>query len=498
MSLKTRIGAWLAVLAVCVLAPAGLSAESEEDEDRWYAVRFDGQHAGWYREWSTEDGERITSRSRMHLAIRRGRTTLKIETTNRFVETAEGEAISASTTQKVGGSTTEKEVTFTEDGARMVIRRDGRARMRRIDLSDGDWLTPADAAAHTKERIEAGAKTIRYRTFEPSTAAEPYEVVIRVLGREDIEVFGRTVPAIHRRIRISALPNTKMTEYIDPEDGRLLRTTMQMGSMRLELVAADKELAKARVDPPELLASTLIEPDFTIEQPRRLREATYRLTLEEGELPAIPESAVQRVERIDERTARLMIDLDRPAGEAAGEVAGAGPKIRHTGMIDGEDERVAELAAKAARTAPGDDAGRVAEAMRRFVRGHVRTEDLSVGLASASEVARTRVGDCTEHAVLLAAMLQAEGIPARVASGLIYVRRFIGRRDVFGYHMWTQAWIDGRWVDLDATRDPSAPFDAAHILLSASRLEDGRVDNDLMTLSPLIGRLRIERLDGGR
>ena len=44
--------------------------------------------------------------------------------------------------------------------------------------------------------------------------------------------------------------------------------------------------------------------------------------------------------------------------------------------------------------------------------------------------------------VLLAAMLRAAEIPSRVAVGVIYVERFAGERDVFGYHMWTQALID--------------------------------------------------------
>ena len=38
-------------------------------------------------------------------------------------------------------------------------------------------------------------------------------------------------------------------------------------------------------------------------------------------------------------------------------------------------------------------------------------KDLSVGFATAADVARTAQGDCTEHAVLLAALLRASDIP---------------------------------------------------------------------------------------
>ena len=37
--------------------------------------------------------------------------------------------------------------------------------------------------------------------------------------------------------------------------------------------------------------------------------------------------------------------------------------------------------------------------------------------------ARTRSGDCSEHAVLLTALLRARGIPARVSHGLVYLEQ---------------------------------------------------------------------------
>jgi transglutaminase-like putative cysteine protease len=159
-------------------------------------------------------------------------------------------------------------------------------------------------------------------------------------------------------------------------------------------------------------------------------------------------------------------------------------------MIDGSDEQIIDLA-KVATRGEGRAAANRAEAMRRFVGRYVRNFDFSVGFASASEVARTRQGDCTEHAVLLAAMLKADGIPARVVNGLVYIEAMLGHRHVFGYHMWTQAWIDGRWVDLDATLDRPA-FDAAHIALSASDLDDGVTDSGMIQMLALFGRLSID------
>ena len=128
-----------------------------------------------------------------------------------------------------------------------------------------------------------------------------------------------------------------------------------------------------------------------------------------------------------------------------------------------------------------------------LVRSRISDKNLDTGFATASEVARTLSGDCTEHAVLLAALLRADGIPSRVASGLVYLERFAGGRDVFGYHMWTQALIGGRWIDLDAALPGEVDgFDATHVALAVSALDGPEAAADFVPLAGLIGRLRIE------
>ena len=72
----------------------------------------------------------------------------------------------------------------------------------------------------------------------------------------------------------------------------------------------------------------------------------------------------------------------------------------------------------------------------------VRNKNFTQALATAADVAQTREGDCTEHAVLLAALARAKDIPARVAIGLVYVESLKG----FGYHMWTELYVNDAWL----------------------------------------------------
>ena len=84
----------------------------------------------------------------------------------------------------------------------------------------------------------------------------------------------------------------------------------------------------------------------------------------------------------------------------------------------------------------------MAEKLCRFVSFYVTRKNFSVGFASASEVARKREGDCTEHGILLAALGRAMGIPSRVVSGLVYVDEFKGVEKAMVYHMWTQFFLE--------------------------------------------------------
>lgn len=88
----------------------------------------------------------------------------------------------------------------------------------------------------------------------------------------------------------------------------------------------------------------------------------------------------------------------------------------------------------------------LAERLRLAVRGYIVKKDLSMGDGSALETFRSRTGDCTEHANLLAAVLRIAGIPSRVELGMVYAQDFGG----WVGHAWNSAYVDDRWVHLDS------------------------------------------------
>ena len=155
--------------------------------------------------------------------------------------------------------------------------------------------------------------------------------------------------------------------------------------------------------------------------------------------------------------------------------------LKPNAYLQCDANEVRALAVKA--VAGATDAATAAKRIELFVRGHVNTKDLSVGYATALEVARSRQGDCSECAVLAAAMCRSVGLPAQVVTGLAYVRRIRDKRDVFCPHAWFRVWIDGRWVDYDA----AIGFGAGHIALTAG---DGD-PNDFARLVNTLGCFEI-------
>lgn len=78
-----------------------------------------------------------------------------------------------------------------------------------------------------------------------------------------------------------------------------------------------------------------------------------------------------------------------------------------------------------------------------------------LSLPDALSTLENRVGDCNEHAVLLAALARAAGIPAKLEAGLVYLN---GR---FFYHAWNLLYL-GSWITVDSLFG-QIPADVTHI-----------------------------------
>ncbi len=490
-----RMDGWMLGVALVLAAAMPLRAE---DHDRWYVLQIQGQRAGWMHATQKETGDNITTASEMQMKIRRGAQSVEIEISSEFVESKAGKPVSAKATMAMASIPNSTEYLFRATEVE-VISGSGAAQTKTVQpLPDGEWLTPAAASAFLTKRLEAGAQEITVRALDVTTGLRAVTSTHKVLERTTVEALGKVVPALKWSSTNDVQPGIVSIEYVD-DRGVAIRTEVDLGGIKMTILLADKELAQSEVDPPELMNSTLVEPKGKIENARTLRKATYVLSVPDGKIGDLPSGGPQKVERIDERSLRVTIDLDRVTAAPASD-EGLLEYRNASQMIGSDDEVVTRLTKDALDGVSATNDATRTEALRKKVYRHIKNKSFGVGFASAAEVARTCTGDCSEHAALLTAMLRNAGYASRTASGLVFVDHFAGREGIFGYHMWSQVLLDQngtkRWVDLDGTIPSGSEFgpggfDATHITIAVASLADGESINGLVTLAPLLGRLQI-------
>jgi len=239
-----------------------------------------------------------------------------------------------------------------------------------------------------------------------------------------------------------------------------------MMGMTMEMIDCPKEFALAPDDTFDFLAK------LTLSSPRPLSPAelagpmSYTLVPQKDTPLNIPADDCQTV-RTDP-DGKIIVTV-RPAAMPAGcklPYKGSDPAaltaLESTEYIQCADKQIRDLAKQA--VGGTTDTAKASAQIESFVDGYITQKDLSVGYASALEVARSRQGDCSEHALLTAAICRAAGIPARVVAGIVYADVILGKQNAFGAHLWTQVYLDGKWYSLDATRSTSG-FSSGHIAL---------------------------------
>jgi transglutaminase-like putative cysteine protease len=482
--------------ALCALGAAANAAAPDREYERFFIVMINDQRVGFSRETAEIVDQTLVTGSEMVMRIARFDDELRVSVLTEFVETLGGEPISMRSTTDMGGSRTTQAFIWQADTVRHTTITGDRRTVREVNAPDGNWLTPGEVGEYVRARINAGADTVIYSTVDPSTGLDRVLNRMTRTGTQQIEVLDQTLDAVRWTVVQSVMADLEMVNFTD-EGGETLRSELPFGGLNMVMVRTDRDEALKDTPAVEVMASTLVRPTGDIESPRTVRHAVYRLssTVEGQRLPMMPTAGAQRVGRLEDGTLRITVNLDEPIAVDPDQV-NTGSYLAPTPAADSTDEAVRALAQRALRNLdPQASDMQKAEAMRRFVFRFITDKQLGVGFASASEVAQNPAGDCTEHAVLLAAMLRAEGIPSRAANGLIFVDQFGAGEQVFGYHMWTQALVEdegGRtvWMDFDASW-PNA-MDATHITTSLTDLGEGSMLDSYITIARLLGVLAIE------
>jgi hypothetical protein len=273
--------------------------------------------------------------------------------------------------------------------------------------------------------------------------------------------------------------------------GETLKSQM-IGGIGGESYRTSKEIAVG--DPKDvafdLFRTTTVPVDHPLTDAPRARKIVYRVQMDEGDPgKEFADGPGQSRKRVDDHTIELTVLRQRLEDKVSSQepAPSPGPADRQpNSLIQSDDDEIKRLAQS---VAPHEkDGAKLAAALEKFVDGYIVKSDYSSALATAAEVARSRQGDCTEHAFLLAALCRARGLPARVVIGLVLVGEPTQRG--FAYHMWNEVWIDGRWAPLDATQGRGG-IDAVHLKLRDANLDGSSPYAAFLPVYQVLGQLKI-------
>ena len=466
--------------------------EAKEEWDVYYiqGVRVGYARTSW-REVDDEGRKLVRYEGESRLSVKRFGQATDLGFEISTLETPEGQLLSLTSTTEMGEQPTT--LSGFVDGNKLYLQT---TVANKTTESQIDW--PAEARGYfaleqelSRQPMQPGERR-RFQSLMPMANslgvvelnAADYEVTELLAGSYELLRIESTIDQQGGKL--------EETLWVD-RSGAVLKTyspLMQMSSYRTTKAVA-LEKPEGLFDLGDASTVKLAKP---LENPHGSKRARYRVELTEGDPASLFESAAgQRVKSTGPHTAEITVEALRPDTPlAAAELAAISPPAdadrEPNRFIQSDDPKIVAMAREAA--GEEQDPWKVATALERYVHDAVEEKNYSTAFASASEVAESREGDCTEHAVLLAAMARALKIPARVAIGLVYAPS----EQSFAFHLWTEVYIDRRWIPLDGTLGRGG-IGAAHLKLADSSLAGDNAYASFLPVAQALGRLKIEVLE---
>lgn len=477
--------------ALLLLGVPRLAADQDATEE-WHITYLAGDPAGYAHQIvRPREGGGFMARVTQKLAIKRGTTTLEMETSSSTEEDADGLVVAFRLVQKLSKHATEVVGTRRGDVFVVTTKVGGQSRQSTIPI-ESKGFGPIYAAEILSERLKKPGDSAEVRVFVPEIQSYTDNKVVFETS-ETVDLLGSKKKLRYLTSRLAALPGIVEKRWVNDEFD-VQKSSVTMAGMELVFYRSTLErvLAEDFSSPPELYFSLAIPLKQPV--PDDAGEVVYRIEGKNAPLPdngknkLFPGAGQEILRRDGPRTIILRVRRVVPKGSVVRPVKPTGELeeyLRPSTYVQSDDKRLIDLAREI--VGAETDSWKAALLLEKWVYDHIKDKNLDTGFATAVEVAETRSGDCTEHSVLLAALLRAAGIPSRVVAGLVgYGKSLVG-------HMWTEVHI-GEWVPLDATRG-KGEVGADHIGLAVSSLESANLPDLFLGVAPILGNVNVEVME---
>ncbi|MEK7867084.1 MAG: transglutaminase domain-containing protein [Planctomycetota bacterium] len=409
-------------------------------EETWAEVYMGKGKAGYAHETIEKTADGWRTHQEMKVTMNRMGNPLVIESDVDQVETADLKPVRMKTKTLMGPQPTEYDGTIEGGTLKLIVTTAGQPKESEMPW-DAAALFPQGVKALMKEKGFAPGTTYSYKMFSTDTGGF-IDMSVEVVGPETVEVLGEKHEATRMK---STLVQFGMVQddWVDAS-GSPLKSYVKMLDMTTVRSTKEAALGAPSGEQTDVMQHVSPRVKGLVAHPRRVTEALYAITLEVGDVSKIAFSN-QAVEKQDGKTSWLRVK-NGAATTVVNRPVPASPELEQFLLSNSYLQSADPEMVKAANEAVGgeENAWTAAKKLERWVHEGITSKNMDVAFATASEVLKSREGDCSEHAVLLAALARAAGIPSKVCTGFLYIGGH------FGGHAWTSVWV-GQWVDLDAT-----------------------------------------------
>jgi hypothetical protein len=475
---------FLALVCLTHLSSAGSKVVSDETE--YLAMFMEGKKVGYAVQSRVVSDGQVTTREEVSITVSRMGISMTMEMTETSIETTAGEPLAFETEQKLGAMVMKMAGQVDKQGTvSLTTTSMGAQQKSTLEWPQGAVMAEGLRLLSLKRGMEEGTQYFA-KIFSPGIL-QAVHAQVRFGPKQSVDLLGRvvTLRQVTTTLNMPGAGDIITTSYVD-EDLRVQKSIMPIAGIQVEMIACAKEFAMGSNDTLELIDKMFLASPEPLDNLSQARSITYYL-VPVKDIPevTIPSTDNQKVQQL--KNGRVTVTVEPVTAQAGVRFPYKGTKP--TRFLQSDHEQVIALA----RQAVGDtkDAAEAARTIEAFVGEYIENRSLSVGYASAAEVAASKQGDCSEFAVLTAAMCRAIGIPAQVVVGVAYVSDFGGHQG-FGGHAWTQAYVGSRWIGLDASfrGGGRGGYDAGHIALAVGDGEPA----DFFNLAATLGQFKIERV----
>lgn len=477
-------------LALC-LAPTAAPQAPEVLLERWDVAYVGDDRIGYFhtvaRRLEVSGKPVVHTRQQSTLSIQRFGSQMKMEALADYYELEDGRLYATDAVTRISNEASTSRGRL-QPGGKFHVAVDSKGAKLEQTL---DWpanvLGPYAQEQSLRTRPLAPGQTRSFAVFLPEMNVVATRR-LEAMDRETTPLVDGAAAELLRVVETNDKVDVQTNLWFD-EQGDVVKSLMPIGDLELSVYRADRRLALAAAKPAavDVGLQTLVKPDRPVVGAHAARAVDYRLSLgDSAAADAIPAASYQKILSRDGSALRVRIERAEPDEDHPLDNPAPGPEFLESNVyIQPDHPKI--LAVAQAETKDSKSLWEKAVRLERWVEANMTNQDFSIGFAPSSEVIETRQGDCTEHAVLLAALCRAVGIPARVAMGLVWLD---GARS-FGYHMWTEVFVAGDWYAIDGTIGRGG-LGGGHIKIADGALQGVDANSAFLPIFKVIGKLKIQ------